>query len=178
MSSCMEIVPLKLCLVIDGSDELSEFSIGDQIPRPAGIHSWSLYSRTKCVQNQFQLDFISQSALVLGIPFLDAADGSVFKLQLGTLAYFESPVHWKREVFVESSKYFYFLVVHFLGSLSPLLMGSNSEFNFQEVFLELGIYSTFLLSVYCAGSLLLHLTVASDTFPCSYSLECVGMSHM
>lgn len=38
MISCMEIAPLKLCLVIDGSDELPEFSTGDQIPGPAGIH--------------------------------------------------------------------------------------------------------------------------------------------
>lgn len=38
MLSCMAIAPLKLCLVIDGSDELSEFSTGDQKSGPAGVH--------------------------------------------------------------------------------------------------------------------------------------------
>lgn len=34
------IAPLKICLVTDGSDELPEFSTGDQIPGPAGSQSY------------------------------------------------------------------------------------------------------------------------------------------
>lgn len=63
----------------------------------------------------------------------------------------------------ESLNYFFFLVVHFLGSLSLLLMGSNSEFSFQEIFLGLGIYSPFFAFCILCWELL-HLTVASDPF--------------